>query len=164
MNMEEDTKLQQLGENLRFYGDMRFKQLTLLIALLSLIGAGVSQFGDKTLIDSIKTKEVLAIAGMLFTGVLWIMEVRSSIYWAAHREHARDLWPSPNNVRLSWLNASNSVLVLYLSIFAFWSVCAHFWISNILITVASAFAGFILLLFSILNYIYLWHHKDERKG
>jgi len=159
--MNEDLRQQQLAENLRFYADMRFKQLTLFVALLSLVAAGIGQFGDQVLFESIKIKEVLAVAAMLFTSVLWIMEVRSSIYWAAHKEKTDDLWCSPNNVSLSWLNASNSILVLYISVYSFWVTCTYFWFSNILITAISALVGFVLLLFSILNYIYLWHHKDN---
>ena len=160
--MNEGVNKDQLVENLRFYGNMRFKQLTLFVALLSLTTAGVGQYGEYTLFKSVKTKEVLAIAAMLFTGVLWIMEVRSSLYWVANREQVRNLWPSPSNVILGYLNASNAVLALYMSVFFFWVICVHFWVNRTCFTALCCFFGIILAFFSIGNYIkHLWSHKDS---
>ena len=111
--MQLPDKSKELVANMRFYGDMRFKQLTLFMAWLTISVGGVAQFGETQIVNGTQLKGVIAVASMLFTAVLWIMEVRSSLYWVAHREEVRDLWPSPGNLRLGWLNATNSVFLLY---------------------------------------------------
>ncbi len=91
--VEDDRKYAELAANMRFYGDMRFKQLTLLLTGMTLLVAGVAQYPTVDLFPSVPLRGALAVAGMLFTGVMWIMEVRSTISFFANRAQAKILWP-----------------------------------------------------------------------
>lgn len=82
------------------------------MAWLTLAAGGVAQFGDNIIVDQVSTKIIVAIAGMLFTLIFWIMEVRSTIYWVAHHKSFPDLWSRPANDSMSWINAINAVLVM----------------------------------------------------
>ena len=155
-NINEDATQSEFADNLRFYGDMRFKQLTLLIAMLSLVFAGIGQYGETILIEPVKIKEILAVAAMLFTGVLWVMEVRSSIYWAANKKQINNVWALARSAKFNWINATNAVLALYVSIFSFWVVCVHFWLDVFFITLICALTCVILCIFSITNYRFFY--------
>jgi hypothetical protein len=48
----DDARRAELGGNMRFYADMRFKQLTLFLAWLTLAGAGAAQYEIQQLIGS----------------------------------------------------------------------------------------------------------------
>jgi hypothetical protein len=45
----DDARRAELGGNMRFYADMRFKQLTLFLAWLTLAGAGAAQYETQQL-------------------------------------------------------------------------------------------------------------------
>ncbi len=49
-----DKNLDQIAENMRFYTDMRFKQLTLLLAWLTIVAGGVAQYGEKILVGNLR--------------------------------------------------------------------------------------------------------------
>lgn len=109
----------QITENLRFHVDMRFKQLTLFVAFLSLAGAGfISDTSEVEFIQNVTLKQLISSFCVLFTTVLLIMEVRSHLYWRKHHEMAKSLWPSPT-VKFSFINSTNAVLFLYLSTLIF---------------------------------------------
>lgn len=152
----DDVRLTQLGENMRFYSDMRFKQLTLLMAAMTAVGAGVAQYPD--------FKVALAIAGMLFTSVMWVMEVRSTLHFIAVRERAPDLWPPGVPTILPWLNATNAVLFLHIAFYGFWFSCAARWYRGILLRGLGIALGVLLLTFSIANYWRLWTHRVASEG
>ena len=151
----DDVKLTQLCENMRFYGEMRFKQLTLLMAGMTAAGAGVAQYP--------LLKVPLAFAGMLFTSVMWVMEVRSTLYGVAHREAAPQLWPCPSAVRFRWLNATNAVLFLHMAFYAFWLWCGALWHPSCLLLILGIGLAVLLLVFSIANYWPLWKWHGARK-
>lgn len=153
----------QIAQNMRFYGEMRFKQLTLLLAWLSIVGVGVSQqFGEKAIISGIKLKLLLASASMLVVAVLWIMEISATLYWIAHREAFPSLWPQPKRFGINWLNASNAVLLLYIVVFGFWYWCAWQWSCGLLVKILGGLLGVVLLLFSCINYWRIWTHKEAQ--
>ena len=154
----------QIAQNMRFYGDMRFKQLTLQLAWLTIAGAGISQYGEKLIVSGIKLKLLLASASMLVAAVLWIMEIRSTLYWVAHREAFPMLWPQPKQIKMKWLNASNAALVLYTVIFGFWYWCALQWNCGLLGKILGGVLIVVLLLFSCVNYWHLWSHKESHKS
>src|SRR5438045_1284260 len=84
----------QIAENLRFYGNARFQQLTLFMGGLSVITAGiVHERATNEFMAGLSLRAVLAIFGMLFTAVIWVMEVRCTIYWTIHWSRARHVWP-----------------------------------------------------------------------
>jgi hypothetical protein len=68
--MNHDTRLSQLAENYRFFGDTRFKQLTLFVAAMSAAGAGVAQYPG--------IRWWIALGALFVTGVMWVAEVRAT--------------------------------------------------------------------------------------
>jgi hypothetical protein len=115
----------QACEDHRFYADMRFKQLTLFSAISGLLLSSLASSSPTI------TKPTLSIIGIAATTVLWLMEVRSSIYAQAARarqrllERAVTITPPQlghDNFELHWtlLNATNAVLALYIATFVFW--------------------------------------------
>ena len=165
--MSDELRRNQMAENMRFYGDMRFKQLTLLMGAMTLVGAGVAQYPDVAVIRSLDVRALLAIAGMLFAGVMWVMEVRSTVNFFAAREQAKDLWPFWSPERFHWLNkvlnATNAVLALHIVFYWFWFWCAAVWQGGWLLLVVGSSAGGLLLVFSAVNYFQLWTRDVRRQ-
>lgn len=150
-----------MSETMRLYADMRFKQLTLLLAWLALTSAAIVHFSDQAFIDSLSLRVVLAVASMVVTAILWVMEVKSTLYWAAIRDKFRELWPRPQNVFLSFLNATNMVFFLYCSNYTFWWWCSLKWDANIPVLAVFGAIGCLILVFTVINYRrLLWFHKD----
>ncbi len=150
---EDDTKRQQLAENMRFYADMRFKQLTLLVAWLTLAGGGVAQFDKVDLIsNALNVRQVLSLAAVVFTGVMWTMEVRATLYWRANRDAAPDLLPRPRDDMWAWLNATYAVLFLHVAIYFFWLWLAYAWSVNTWMVGACSLLGVVLVIFSVYEY------------
>jgi hypothetical protein len=152
----EEARRRQLAENMRFYAEMRFKQLTLLLAWLTVAAAGVAQYGETDLVGGLGVRQVLAPAALLFTAVMWVMEVRAAVYWRVHRDEAGDLWPRPQNDSFSWINASNALLVLHIAIYSFWLWCASAWRTPRGAVWGSALLGVLLLAFSVRSY---WKYR-----
>jgi hypothetical protein len=155
----DDTKRSQLAENMRFYADMRFKQLTLLLAWLTIAAAGVAVYGQNLLVGNLCVRQTLALGSLLFTAVMWVMEVRASLYWRANREAAPDLWPRPRNDCFSWINATNALLVLHITIYLFWLWCASAWNAPKLPIWVFISLGILLLIFSLYSY---WSNRLGR--
>jgi hypothetical protein len=167
MTMTKETKFTQLAENMRFYADMRFKQIGVLTAVLTVAAAGAVQFPSTMLAGQTSVRTVLASFALLLTAVVWIMEVRSTLFWTAHRDEAADLWPAPPGAPFPWLTATNALLVLYASVYGFWLFCAVHWK---LVTFMVAFFGVLgglLLVFSVKAYLPLWRRRtptDESRA
>ena len=112
--ISDDVKFTQLGENLRFLGDMRFKQLTLSMGVLATSAAGLGQYGDRDLAPGMRASVAIVLFAMIYTAVSWVMEVRSTLHWIATRNEARDLWPQHHSSwGLGWISATNAVVVFY---------------------------------------------------
>jgi len=142
----------QLAENMRFYADMRFKQLTLLVAWLTLAGAGVAQYGEKQLVGSFCVRQVLAVSAVIFVGILWVMEIRASLYWRAHRGKAPELWPRPENHFLSWVNATNALFLFHIVVYLFWLYCAYMWCVGRFLLAILALIGAMIAFFGVYSY------------
>ena len=149
----EELRIAQFAETLRFYGDMRFKQLTLFIGAMTAAGAGVAQFWN--------LRVLIAIAGMALTAVMWTMEVRSTLHWRALWEKYPDLWPAPKMGRFGWLSATNVVLFLYLSFYVFWLCGAVRWKPSLLLILPGAAIGILLVIFSVTSY---WRFGGRKGG
>jgi 8-oxo-dGTP pyrophosphatase MutT (NUDIX family) len=149
----EELRITQFAETLRFYGDMRFKQLTLFIGAMTAAGAGVAQFWN--------LRVLIAIAGMAVTAVMWTMEVRSTLYWRALWEKYPDLWPVPKTGCFGWLSATNVVLFLYLSFYVFWLECAFRWKPSLLLLVPGTAVVSLLVDFSVRSY---WRFGGRKAG
>lgn len=152
----------QLTENMRFYADARFKQLTLWLACITLCAAGVGQLpADHELVaNRLATRPVIAIVAVFFTAVMWVMEVRAALYWVAHREKGGQ-WPQ-RTVVWPWLNATNALLLLYSATFWSWLWLGLKWGLSWLLVGSAVIVGLMLLVFSIVNYWPLWCHKGEK--
>jgi hypothetical protein len=112
-------KYKQVCEDFRFYGDMRFKQLTLFSAVTVLLLNVTTAANPPLLIAHHSNKTVVGIAGMLFTAVLWIMEVRSTRY-ALQARAEKDKIERRDPREREWVTASNAVLFLYAASYFFW--------------------------------------------
>jgi hypothetical protein len=157
----DDVRRQQLAENMRFYGDMRFKQLTLLMAWLSLVGGGVAQYGSINLVGETNVRQVLALSAVFFTIVMWVMEVRSTIQWVAHRDAAPELWPRPTNDPFRLVNSTNAVLIFHFGVCSFWLWCAYRWNANCVLATILGLLMLLVSVFSIYHYRHLWAHRER---
>ena len=161
----------QIGETIRHYADMRFKQLTLLMAGVPVLAAGVVVKGYSTtkILGCLELRGVVPILGMMFTAVVWVMEVRSTAYFFAARANAKEVCPSPKfnrfhrlNVLLHrYINASTAVLVLYVSLYMAWWYCAKLWYPGKVLLVLFAVAGLVLLVFSFTTYWGAWEGQED---
>jgi hypothetical protein len=144
--MNDDTRLAQLTENMRFYGDMRFKQLTLFMAAMTVATGRI--------IDHPAHRWWIALAALFITSVMWIMETRSTLYaLALHNEIGDAFWPRPQVKLFRWLGSSFAVLMLHASFYSFWLGCIRGWCPTCCV---SFFVGLIvgigLLSYSVFNY------------
>lgn len=149
------AKLEQLGENMRFYAENRFRQLTLLVAVLTVAIAGIGQYPaeETKVLDDISMKSVIAVLSLIFTTVMWIAEVRSTLMWRANRNEAPAIWPRWKNAFWnSWFNATVSTLVLYAVLYAGWYYCLIKWAHSCLFTLGFGVLGTLLIIFTIANY------------
>ena len=149
---DEQINSSELSANMRFYGEMRFKQITLLMAGMTAAGAGAIQFAPE--------RGPIAITAAVFAGVMWVMEVRSTLYWAAFREKVpEDLKPSPEAAFWPWLNATNVVLALHVFFVGFWIWVASTKYSALLTCLPGGIILLALAIFTGKNYWPLWTHK-----
>lgn len=136
--------LAQLGENMRLYVDIRFKQLTLLMAAMTAAGAGVAQYPS--------LRWWLALAGMGFTAVMWVMEVRSTLFSLAVRDAAPQLWPPVRPKIFPWITATLAVLLLHIAFYTSWLWCLRVWCRNCGWFWVGLGVGLLLVTYSVLNY------------
>ena len=157
-----DKYIPEIAQNMRFYGDMRFKQLTLLLTFMSIAAAGVANYSEIELIKGVYIKLVVSIGSVLFTSLMWIMEVRSTLSWVEHRKAVPNIWPRPNT-HFRFVNATNSVFVLHLIIFSFWSWLSYIWSGNKYLVILFILLGLFLFVFTCVNYWSLWTFKKAKK-
>ena len=149
---------EQLIQNMRHYSEMRFKQLTLLLAWFTIVGAALFLDKKDKMFENLgfSIDIFLANASLIICSVLWIMEIRSTMYWAANREKITKYWPRPNKSKMKFMNATNAVLIFYISIYSFWTWYIFKMNAIFLVKSIAIFVGALLLTFSILNYQYIW--------
>ena len=142
----------QWAENGRFYSDGRFKQLTLFVGGLTLAGAGIAQYRDVVITPGITMGVVLAQASMLFTAVMWVLEVRFALLSVANWRRVPDLAPQIAIRGFSWLNGTTAVGALKCVAYgSFWS-CAKIWGLNRLSLAIWAAVGMVLVVFTVVAY------------
>ena len=120
---EEEYK--ELNNNIRFYGNMRFAQLTLFSALTAGLLAIIFKT-DPPLPELIKT--VLKVGGLISTFVFWVMEERSTGYAmhfirrivALEKLLGYRQWQGRRMGTQSLFSATNAVRFLYFSVAVFW--------------------------------------------
>lgn len=161
--MNEETRLSQLTENMRFYGDMRFKQLTLFAGAMTVLGAGLAEHAHAMLTPMLSLRFAVALIGLLVTSVFWVMEIRSSLFWVAIREELQgyQLWPRPKTRLWGWMNATNAILSLHAASYLFWLLCAHAWaIHRCTVMSCGGLWLVVLAFFTISSYWHMWTHKE----
>ena len=152
---DKDTESHQ---NMRFYGDMRFKQLTLYLAWITVAVAGISQFGTDIFLSNASVKLVISFASMLITAVIWIMEISSTKYWVAFKENLSEKTPS-SGIKLKLFTATNATMFLYLVSYLFWFYAACTWDGNTIFLIIYAVIGLSIFIHNVLNYWPLWRHS-----
>lgn len=152
--------LSQLGENQRFYGDMRFKQLTMLMAGITVFGAGVAQYPTLDLAAHVSARTLLGVTAMLFIATMWVMEIRSTLCFVAQREAAPELWPRPTRTPAQWVNSTNAVLIFHIGLFFGWWWLSLQWGLVTPWLVFTGLIGALLIVFSILSYRHLWTYRQ----
>lgn len=150
----------ELYQNMRFYGEMRFKQLALFLAWLTIAGTGVSQSGEKNILDGATLQLVISFASMLVTAIIWIMEISSTKYWVAHKISLTDKWPE-SNITWKQLNATNATVLLYLFNYVFWLYASYKWNGNCVFLTIFGIVFLLLFVKTTLNYLPLWKHKPK---
>lgn len=114
-----------VSSNMRQYGNMRFSQLTLFIALTAGLLTGLFTSNPPL---SFLVRSVLKIGGLIITVVFWIMEKRAAGYWHHFSRCAVDLEKQLGYKQYSTLpartivTATNAVCVLYFFMFLFWVI------------------------------------------
>lgn len=150
------------AQNMRFYADARFKQLTLWLAAMTLFVTGLAKAPRDELASGVTIQTVIAVVAPMFTAVMWVLEMRAALYFAAHRSRAAHLWPSAS-VRWAWIGATNALLLMFAGSYAAWfalGVAVDLHLVWRLIVVA---VGIVLLAFASLNYPALWRHTEKDK-
>ena len=114
-----------VSANMRQYGNMRFAQLTLFIAVIA--GLLVILFESDPPLDS-SVRYVLKFGGLIITIVFWIMEERATSYWDHYRNRAVELEKQLGYKQYStrptrgFFSATNAVRVLYSFMFLLWVI------------------------------------------
>lgn len=137
------------AENMRFYGDMRFKQLSLFLAAMTAAGGGIAQLSAY--------RWWIALAALYVTAVLWVMETRSSLYGIANGKAAAGFWPRPQRMLFPWLSATLVVFFLYVGFYAFWLRCIWAWYRCSFTFCVGSVVGLLLFMYSCVNY---WRQRD----
>ena len=126
-NGNSKDEYKELNNNLRFYGNMRFAQLTLFSAITAAFLTIVFTIEPKILEP---TRTILKVGGMLVTIVFWVMEERSTGYALHFSKRIIELekslgykgWTGRKMGTVALFSATNAVRLLYLCIFAFWLI------------------------------------------
>jgi hypothetical protein len=115
----------EINHNVRFYGNMRFAQLTLFSAISAALLTVIFKT-EPVLTETIKT--ALEIGGMISTFVLWVMEERSTGYATKFIHRLQELettlgfnqWRGRRIGTRAIFSATNAVRLLYFAVFLFW--------------------------------------------
>jgi hypothetical protein len=121
MDSTEVEIYKQTCEDFRFYGEMRFKQLTLWS-----VGVGFmlnALYGKASGTPETGSKDLWYLAAFFWTAVIWVMEVRSSVHGVrrlrlkSKLEKAQPDEGCDDELSNKWtlLNATNAVVVLYVT-------------------------------------------------
>jgi hypothetical protein len=107
-------------ENIRHWQNMRFAQLTLLLASMFGVLSALSQVSDALMRVSLK------IAALIIVFVFWVMDERVVQYWQSYRRRAVALELELGFKQHSYtpsrhlVTAGNAVRLFYVMLVAFW--------------------------------------------
>jgi hypothetical protein len=146
----DDTARKAVADNLRFYADVRFKLFALFLTWILLLSGGLIQLSDKPAFAFVG--RLIPVIGIVVTGVFWVLEVRTTLYWRAQRDIYPELWPRPRNNAWSYLNATNAISFLFLFVFVSWLFAAfHLGLHRAILAI---FLGILALLITFTIQVY----------
>ena len=105
-------------------------------------------------------KALVAVFALFFSAVMWIMEVRSTLYWVATRERVPDLWPRPLYGSMQWVNSTNALLLLHVLVYFGWLWLTYELEHSCWLLIGLGIGAF-LIFFSFRSYWPLWSHKES---
>jgi hypothetical protein len=149
---KKEEHLNRLSAIMQLYGDMRFKQLTLFLAWHTLAGAGIVNFGNNDFVGSLHVNAILALASILVTAVIWIMEISSTLFWDKMQKEAPEIWPIPDSKIMKIINASTAVFLLYAVNYGFWCWCSIKWDVEPWISYVLGTFGAFIFVFGVISY------------
>jgi hypothetical protein len=158
----------QASENRRYYGDMRFKQLSLYGVISTLIlNAAISKQPQQELSAEHSNLAVFSFVGMAVTSVLWVMEIRSTVS-ELHYKHLAQSFElgSPSAsifpIRSVVLTATNAVAAFYagcyLGWFLLWFSTGSKRLSEWALATIFLLLGARLLVYTTRQYLTAWQH------
>jgi hypothetical protein len=116
----------EVNQNLRHYGNMRFGQLTIFIALTG--GLVVLVLTKLNPISQQKLKIPFEFLGIFISLMFWRIEYSSTRKWIGFKERANELEIKLDYKQLresprpGYWNATRAIKLLYWSIIAFWII------------------------------------------
>lgn len=147
-------------EDHRFFGDMRFKQLTLWS-----VGMGYVLnvlYGKESKSLTVHQIGIWYVAAFFWTSVIWVMEVRSSKHGVRRMELKRKLeWKKDVGLSNKWtlLNSTNAVAFLYaISCLILVVQLAYIWGPHVITVWAVALTFILLIAFTCREYLEMWQH------
>lgn len=136
---QDDSKDEYLdiGRNLRFYGNLRFAQLTLFFAITAALLTII--FAINPPLDDL-ARYIVKFVGLVITFLFWLIEQSSNRYWIYYINRAQVLeidlgyfqyiGRNPKIRKQHWIwkyfNATNAVRGIFLMMFIFWAI-VFFW-------------------------------------
>lgn len=156
----------QYCEDLRFYGNMRFKQLTLWSVgmgfLLHVLYGGPPTEGGSYQMGN------WYFAALCWTAVIWVMEVRSSVH-GVRRMRLKGQFEPPGSSELNpkWtlVNATNAVALLYAAASLAWLVqLTTLWGLKVATPWIGAAILVFLVAFTAREYHPMWAHALTKWG
>lgn len=162
--MNAESRVKAAHEFMRFYGDMRFKQLAFYGVLAGLL-VNAMRATDSSGISS----QQIALGGLVVTAVAWVMEVRSTKQWVSWKMLGSGEAASGSSVPVAaglvlWLNATNAVLVFYALAYLFWEQRAQGQLTaGIVGESLSRLCFWVLVGFSAIEYLPLWWNSFRWK-
>lgn len=156
----------ELQENMRFYGNMRFKQLTLFFAITGVLLA--VQFGNLVRVEDISPVGIIPVIGIIIVYVFYIMEIRAADNYWGFRKLAKKYENDPSNglvikqfINLKKEKVCNATHAVHFLFLAFWIMWFYI-LSNNLVYIVS---GAIILVIAVCieRYIVYMEGKENEK-
>jgi hypothetical protein len=114
-----------VGENMRHFGNIRFAQLTLFVAITA--GFLTAVFQPNPPLSNLARVTLKGVA-LLVTVTFWVMDQRAMQYWHHYRHRAVELEKElgfqqyTSIPALSVFSATNALRLLFLGLSVFWAV------------------------------------------
>lgn len=152
----------QACEDLRFYGDMRFKQLTLWSVGMGFV-LNVLYGKEAAAQLPVRQRGMWFVAAFFWTAVIWVMEVRSSVHGVHRMEFKNRLEKRGSPAKWTLLNATNSIALLYAGSCLIWAVqLVDSWGTRVVSIYVVAFVFVLLFAFTLREYWDMLSHAIDK--